>query len=54
MLPNLSNEAVFAIIVGVPFGLLYLWACFTSAKAKAFNDGYKRGRSSVRYTEITK
>jgi hypothetical protein len=54
MLPNLSDEAVFAIVVGVPFMGLYLWALITSSKAKAFNEGYKRGRASVRYTEILK
>jgi len=54
MLPNLSDTQVFAIVVGVPFFGLYLWALWTSAKAKAFNDGYKRGRASVRYTEIVK
>jgi len=54
MLPNLSDEAVVGIIFGVPFLGLYLWALWTSAKAKAFNDGYKRGRSSVRYTQIFK
>jgi hypothetical protein len=54
MLPNLSDEAVVGIIIGVPFLGLYLSALWTSAKAKAFNEGYKRGRSSVRYTEILK
>ena len=54
MLPNLSDEAVLGIIIGVPFIGLYLCALWTSAKAKAFNDGYKRGRSSVRYTEVVK
>jgi len=54
MLPNLSDTQVFAIVVGVPFFGLYLWALWTSAKAKAFNEGYKRGRASVRYTEIVK
>ncbi len=54
MLPNLSDEAVVGIIIGVPFIGLYVWSLFTLAKAKAFNEGYKRGRSSVRYTEIVK
>ena len=54
MLPNLSDEAIAAIIIGVPFLSLYLWGLWTSAKAKAFNEGYKRGRSSVRYTEVIK
>ena len=54
MLPNLSDEAVVGIIIGVPFIGLYIWSLFTSAKAKAFNEGYKRGRASVRYTEILK
>lgn len=54
MLPNLSDEAVVGIIIGVPFIGLYIWSLFTSAKAKAFNEGYKRGRSSVRYTEVLK
>ena len=54
MFPNLSDEAVVGIIIGVPFIGLYIWGLITSAKAKAFNEGYKRGRSSVRYTEIVK
>jgi len=54
MLPNLSDEAVFAIIIGVPIIGLYICGLITSAKAKAFNEGYKRGRASVRYTEIFK
>jgi hypothetical protein len=54
MFPNLSDEAVFAIIIGVPTICLYLWGLFTAAKAKAWHQGYKRGRASVRYTEILK
>ena len=54
MLPSLSDEAVVGIIIGVPFIGLYVWSLFNSAKAKAFNKGYKRGRASVRYTEILK
>jgi len=54
MFPNLSDTQVFAIVVGVPFIGLYIWSLVTSAKAKAFNEGYKRGRSSVRYTEVLK
>jgi len=54
MFPNLSDEAVVGIIIGGPFIGLYIWSLFTSAKAKAFNEGYKRGRASVRYTEILK
>ncbi len=54
MFPNLSDEAVVGIIIGVPFIGLYIWSLVTSAKAKAFNEGYKRGRSSVRYAEIVK
>ena len=39
MLPNLSDEAVVAIIIGVPFiGLYYLELFGTSAKAKAFQS----------------
>jgi hypothetical protein len=54
MFPNLSDEAVVGIIIGVPFIGLYMWSLWNSSKAKAFNEGYKRGRSSVRYTEIVK
>jgi len=54
MLPNLSDEAVAFIILGVPFIGLYMYGLWNSSKAKAFNEGYKRGRSSVRYTEIIK
>ena len=54
MFPNLSDTQVFAIIIGVPFLGLYLWALWSSAKAKAFNAGYKRGRQSVRYEQIIK
>jgi len=54
MLPNLSDEAVVGIIIGVPFIGLYIFSLWNSSKAKAFNEGYKRGRSSVRFTEIVK
>ena len=54
MFPNLSDEAVVGITIGVPFIGLYIWSLWNSAKAKAFNEGYKRGRASVRYTEIIK
>jgi hypothetical protein len=54
MFPNLSDTEVVAITLLVPFIGLYIWSLWTSAKAKAFNEGYKRGRSSVRFTEITK
>jgi len=30
------------------------YALFQSAKAKAFNDGYRRGRSSINVREIVK
>ena len=54
MFPNLSDTQVFAIVIGVPFIGLYMWSLWNSAKAKAFNEGYKRGRSSVRFAEIIK
>jgi hypothetical protein len=54
MFPNLSDTQVVGFSILIPFFGLYLWALWTSAKAKAFNEGYKRGRASVRYTEIIK
>jgi hypothetical protein len=54
MFPNLSDAQVVGISILIPLFGLYLWALWTSAKAKAFNEGYKRGRASVRYTEIVK
>ncbi len=40
MLPNLSDEAVVGIIIGVPFIGLYIWSLWNSSKAKAFNEGW--------------
>jgi hypothetical protein len=54
MFPNLSDVQVGGIILMTPFIGLWIWASFISAKAKAFNDGYKRGRQSVRYEQIIK
>ena len=54
MFPNLSDTQVVGFSVLIPLFGLYLWGLWTSAKAKAFNEGYKRGRASVRYTEIVK
>jgi hypothetical protein len=54
MFPNLSDAQVVGFSILIPLVGLYLWALWTSAKAKAFNEGYKRGRASVRYTEIVK
>lgn len=54
MFPNLSDTQVVGISILTPLFGLYLWALWTSAKAKAFNEGYKRGRASVRYTEVIK
>jgi hypothetical protein len=46
MFPNLSDNWVVGIIILVPFAGLYIWALFNSAKAKAFNEGFKRGRAT--------
>jgi len=54
MFPNLSDAQIVGFSILIPLFGLYLWALWTSAKAKAFNEGYKRGRASVRYTEIVK
>ena len=47
MFPNLSDTWVVGISVLVPLLGLYIWGLWTSAKAKAFNEGYKRGRATI-------
>jgi hypothetical protein len=46
MCSNLSDTWVVGISVLVPLLGLYIWGLWTSAKAKAFNEGYKRGRAT--------
>ena len=46
MFPNLSDTWVVGISILVPLLGFYIWGLWTSAKAKAFNEGYKRGRAT--------
>lgn len=52
---NFTVEQIAIICIGLFIGGLWITALIESAKAKAFNDGYKRGRASVRFnSEIIK
>jgi len=41
-----SDAIIFASVIGVQF---ILWRAYVSVRAKAFNEGFKRGRASVQY-----
>jgi hypothetical protein len=51
---NFTPEQIVMITIGIFFGGLWISALIDSAKAKAFNEGYKRGRSTVNVREIVK
>jgi hypothetical protein len=51
---NFTAEQVAWITIFAGFGGLWLYGLIASAKAKAFNDGYKRGRASINVREIVK
>jgi hypothetical protein len=51
---NFTAEQIAMICIGLFLGGLWVSALIESAKAKAFNEGYKRGRSSLNVREIIK
>ena len=46
MLSKYSDAIIFVSIIGFQF---ILWRAYVSVRAKAFNEGFKRGRASVQY-----
>jgi hypothetical protein len=46
MCNNLTAEQITWIIIFFWLGTMLIWGHLTEAKAKAFNEGYKRGRST--------
>ncbi len=48
---NYSDTIIFISVITIYW---FLTKVIVAVKAKAFNDGYKRGRASVRYSEIVK
>ena len=51
---NLTPDQVIMVVLGVFVAFWLGYAAFESAKAKAFNEGYKRGRASLNVREIVK
>jgi hypothetical protein len=51
---NFTAEQIVMICIGLLVGGLWISAAIESAKAKAFNEGYKRGRSTLNVREIVK
>jgi hypothetical protein len=52
---NFTAEEIAAIMCALPIFGLWIYSIIESAKAKAFNEGYKRGRASNAYVrEIVK
>jgi hypothetical protein len=51
MLSNYQDAFIFAATI---FGWWLLHKSIVGIKAKAFNDGYKRGRASLNVREIVK
>jgi len=51
---NFTAEQIVWICIFIGLGGLWINALIESAKAKAFNEGYKRGRSSLNVREIVK
>jgi hypothetical protein len=51
---NFTAEQMVIICIGLFVGGLWISAAIESAKAKAFNEGYKRGRSTINVREIVK
>jgi hypothetical protein len=43
---NFTAEQIAWITIFAGFGGLWVYGLITSAKAKAFNEGYKRGRAT--------
>ena len=46
---NLTPDQVVMVVLGVFVAFWLGYAALQSAKAKAFNEGFKRGRASVQY-----
>mgnify|MGYP000591365176 CR=1 FL=1 len=51
MWSNYSDAIIFATTI---FGWFLLHKAIVGIKAKAFNDGYRRGRASLNVREIVK
>jgi hypothetical protein len=51
---NFTAEQMVIICIGLFVGGLWISAAIESAKAKAFNEGYKRGRSTINVREMVK
>jgi hypothetical protein len=51
---NFTAEQIAWITIFAGLAGLWLYGLIASAKAKAFNDGYKRGRASINVREIVK
>jgi hypothetical protein len=52
---DFTPEQIVAIVLALSTGFWVAYASIESAKAKAFNEGYKRGRASNQYVrEIAK
>jgi hypothetical protein len=52
---DFTPEQIVTILISLFIGFWVVYAAFESAKAKAFNEGYKRGRASNQYVrEIAK
>jgi hypothetical protein len=51
---NFTAEQIAIICIALFLGGLWISGLIESAKAKAFNEGYKRGRSTLNVREIVK
>jgi hypothetical protein len=51
---NFSAEEIATLVIILFMAGLWVIGLIESAKAKAFNEGYKRGRSSLNVREIVK
>lgn len=51
---NFTPEEIVWITIFIGLGGLWISGLITSIKAKAFNEGFKRGRSSINVREIVK
>ena len=51
---NFSAEQIATLVISLFVGGLWIHSLIESAKAKAFNEGYKRGRSTLNVREIVK
>ena len=51
---NLTAEQIVTLLIIGFIGFWLVYVSLESAKAKAFNEGYKRGRASINVREIVK